>query len=292
LGYRRYGLLPHPAQVAVGEEVRQTIITALKGATDIVISHFHGDHIPFADANPYQLKAQKVVSLCQTPRIWAKGFQGLSYNMRHRAEELSKILNRDLENAEEKSDGLMRFSKPMAHGKPNTRLGTVMMTCIKDEDDTFVHASDIQLLNDEAISQILNWQPTIVLTAGPPIYLPWLSYEDRKKAWNNALRLAKGVNILILDHHLLRSRRGLSWLDRLSFKSGHTVICAADFMKHPRYLLEADRRWLYKHLPVPKGWHQRYALGIVDTKEYQKLKIGGQASKIGVYNGPYTFGNR
>jgi len=192
LGYKRYGLFPHPAQVAVDEEVRRAIITALKSATDIVISHFHGDHIPFVDANPYQLKAHKVVDLCQTPRIWAKGLQGLSYNMRHRAEELSSILNRDLVNAEGKSDGLMRFSGSMPHGKPDTRLGTVMMTCIKDENDTFVHASDIQLLNEKAVSQILDWQPTIVLAGGPPLYLPWLSYEDRKNAWNNALRLAAG----------------------------------------------------------------------------------------------------
>ncbi|MEA3485846.1 MAG: hypothetical protein U9R03_03960 [Candidatus Aerophobetes bacterium] len=269
LGYERYGLLPHPAQVAVGEEVRRAIITALKDATDIVISHFHGDHIPFVDANPYQLKTGKVVDLCQTPQIWAKGLQGLSYNMRHRAEELSRILNKDLVDAEGKSDRLMKFSRPMPHGKPNTRLGTVMMTCIKDENDTFVHASDIQLLNEEAVLQILNWQPTIVLAGGPPLYLPWLSYEDRKNAWNNALQLAKGVNTLILDHHLLRCKRGLSWLDHLSSESGHRVICAADFMRRPRHLLEADRRWLYKCMPVPKGWHQRYALGIADTKPYQ-----------------------
>ncbi|NOQ32617.1 MAG: MBL fold metallo-hydrolase, partial [Methanosarcinales archaeon] len=54
LGYNRYGLLPHPFQAAVDERIQKTIIQRWSEATDIVISHFHGDHIPLADANPYQ----------------------------------------------------------------------------------------------------------------------------------------------------------------------------------------------------------------------------------------------
>jgi len=41
LGYRRHGSLLHSVQVAVGEQVRDRMITALKDATDLVISHFH-----------------------------------------------------------------------------------------------------------------------------------------------------------------------------------------------------------------------------------------------------------
>ena len=54
LGYLRHGLLPHPLQVAIGEQVRESILAALEQATDIVFSHFHGDHVPLAEANPYQ----------------------------------------------------------------------------------------------------------------------------------------------------------------------------------------------------------------------------------------------
>ena len=73
LGYNRYGLLPHPFQVAVGKAIRSKIILALTDSTDVVISHYHGDHIPLVDANPYQLKAEKIASLCQDIRFWAKG---------------------------------------------------------------------------------------------------------------------------------------------------------------------------------------------------------------------------
>jgi len=55
LGYIRHGLMPHPFQVVIGAAVRERIIYELTEATDVVFSHFHGDHVPLADANPYQL---------------------------------------------------------------------------------------------------------------------------------------------------------------------------------------------------------------------------------------------
>jgi predicted metallo-beta-lactamase superfamily hydrolase len=50
------------------------------------------------------------------------------------------------------------------------------------------------------------------------------------------------VEALVLDHHLMRSRDGLQWLNRLSSETGRRVLCAADFMGAPRRLLEADRK--------------------------------------------------
>jgi len=47
-------------------------------------------------------------------------------------------------------------------------------------DFVFVHASDIQLLGDEAVSQILSWKPDIVFASGPPLYLGRLSDRQNK----------------------------------------------------------------------------------------------------------------
>jgi len=270
LGYQRHGLLPHPAQVAVGEQVRRRILSALEDATDVVLSHFHGDHVPLPDANPYQLKAQRVAPLCRTTRFWARGLTGLSHNMLHRRESLCRVLGRDLPNAEGKKDGPLAFSLPVPHGRPGSRLGMVMMTRIEGDGTVFVHASDIQLLNGEAVSRILAWHPDVVLAGGPPLYLSWLSPKRREVAWGNALRLARDVDTLILDHHLLRSEEGVSWLVRLSSETGHAVICAADFMDRPRCLLEARREQLYREMPVPKGWHAAYARGEADTRRYRE----------------------
>jgi len=269
LGYRRYGLLPHPAQVAVGEQVRREILAALKGATDVVMSHFHGDHVPLVDANPYQLLAQRVAPLCRTVRLWAKGPGGLSHRMRSRREALAGALDRELPDVEGQQEGPMAFSPAVPHGEANTRLGTVMMTRIEDKDGVFVHASDIQLFDGEAVSMILAWRPDVVLADGPPLYLARLSPAQREKAWENGLRLARGVDTLILDHHLLRSRKGLRWLGSLSSETGHRVICAADFMGRPCRLLEARRVQLYKEMPVPDGWHEAYARGDADTRAYR-----------------------
>jgi len=268
LGYQRHGLLPHPVQVAVGEMVRQKIIAELENATDVVFSHFHGDHVPLADANPYQLDVNQVEHLFDEVQIWAKGLQGLSQKMENRAKSLVFALNRDLANAEGHTDGTITFSKAMPHGEAHSPSGKVMMTRISDGERVFVHASDIQFLSSYAISEILDFQPDIVFAGGPPLYLQCFMKERGEDAWNNALRLAHGVDTLILDHHLLRCEEGLSWLQRLSKETGHRVICAADFMGRSRHLLEARRSQLYEEIPVPDGWHEQYAQGSVSTERY------------------------
>ncbi len=276
LGYTRHGLLPHPLQVAVGETVRQKILLALEDATDVVFSHFHGDHVPLVDANPFQMPAQKVAALCQARarkiRFWAKGHHGLSQNMVQRLQSLRLALDNDLPNAEGQSDGLLTFSLPVPHGQRSEHRGFVMMTRVEEGKEVFVHASDIQLLDDDTVTFILAWQPTIVLASGPPLYLPHLSQKQRQMAWHNALRLAYRVDTLILDHHLMRSNGGARWLDKLSSITEHKVMCAADFLGRHRTLLEAWRQRLYAEMPVPEGWHKAFALGEVDTRQYRSRK--------------------
>jgi len=271
LGFRRHGLLPHPVQVAASEKTRMEIQRALKDATDVVISHYHGDHIPLIDANPYQLSLERVAESLKHSRLWLKGIANISANQSHRARALAKRLDRSLTIAEGKGDGPLSFSLPVPHGEKSNRGGEVMMTRIEDESGVFVHASDIQMLNDKAIRQILQWQPNLVLASGPPVYLPALSHEEQEKALHRTLKLAGGIDTLILDHHLLRSRKGEQWLDHVSHLSGHKIICAADFMKRPRNLLESERILWYRKAPVPKGWHEAYTRGEVDVQVYLKL---------------------
>lgn len=271
LGYNRYGLLPHPFQVAVDERIQKKILQRWSEATDIVISHFHGDHIPLADANPYQFSIKQITGLNPDVRIWAKNPHHLHPIEEKRAESLSAILKNDLTSAEGMEHGAMTFSGPVFHGGKYNNPQTVMMTRI-EEDRVFVHTSDIQLLDDEAISQILDWEPDIVLADGPPLYMPnKLSRKQAERAWRNAKRLSREVGTLILDHHLMRGYEGVRWLKRLSSETGNNVICGADFMKAPRMLLEAKRKSLYRDMPVPAGWHEAYGKGKVGTDRYWNL---------------------
>lgn len=265
LGFKRYRLLPHPFQVAVDERIQKKIIEKWKSATDIVISHFHGDHVPIADANPFQLHIKRVVGLNPDVRIWVKSPDAFTPVERERAADLSLMLHTELL-AETGRHEEMTFSRPVPHGVYNSS-DTVMMTRIEAE-RVFVHASDIQLLNEEAVLQILDWKPDIALAGGPPLYLSRLSDKQVRNAWRNAMRLAEGVGCLILDHHLMRNMEGVGWLEKLSLRTGKKVMCGADFMKTPRLLLEANRQKLYEDMPVSGGWHESYGKGRVDTHAY------------------------
>ena len=247
-------------------------MSALKDCTDIVISHYHGDHIPLANANPYQLSAQKVASCFRKPRLWCKNLHDASSTMEKRCQDLAEVLGRKLPPAEGHTDSLFSFSSSMPHGERNNHLGMVMMTRVEDNDEVFVHASDIQLLDDEPITQILGWKPDTVLASGPPLYLRYLSSKKRKKAWENALCLAQEVPTLILDHHLLRSDEGYRFLNDLSSSTGHKIFCAADHMGVRPLLLEAWRQRLYREMPVPEGWHKDYARGLVTTDQYKRWR--------------------
>jgi predicted metallo-beta-lactamase superfamily hydrolase len=265
LGFRRHGLMPHPVQVIASERTRSLIDKVLANATDIVLSHYHGDHIPLVDPNPYQLSVQRVAILFKHTRLWAKGLQDISENQVQRAKSLSQSLGRTLLKAEGICDGPLAFSLPVPHGERDSRGGSVMMTRIEEDGKVFVHASDIQMLSDEAIDQILSWQTNVVFASGPPVYLPGLTAKQLDDALHRTLFLAKEVDTLILDHHLMRSKKGEQWLDQTSSLAKHRIVCAADLMGIPRNLLEAERTLWYKKLPVPDGWHQAYAQGKVDV---------------------------
>jgi len=268
LGYHRRGFLPHPIQVAAGECVREKIIRALHGATDVVVSHFHGDHMPLTDANPYQLRADRVAHLLRSVRLWTKGTDNESTRIRRRIDSFCGIVRRNLPNAEGQKSGPLTFSMPMPHGERDNGLGTVLMTRVASSSGVFVHASDIQLMDDEPIQQILSWEPNVVLLSGPSIYRG-LSRLQQKQVWRRATALARQVDTCIIDHHLLRCDEGMLWLERLSAELGDKVMCAADFMKQPRRLLEAHRVELYRKVPVAAGWHEAYSHGRANTMGFR-----------------------
>lgn len=265
LGYVRHGLLPHPLQIAIGRKVRENILRVLNNATDVVFSHLHGDHVPLADANPYQLSIQTLPSSFCDLTCWSKSAEGLSAGMNRRFHDLANLSKINMQIAEGCSDGPLSFSQAVPHG---TSDSTVMMTRVEMDNQVFVHASDIQLLDDLTVDLLINWRPDIVLASGPPLYLDRLSKAEHERAWSNAVRLAHNIEIVILDHHLMRSMRGAVWVDELSMAVGRKVYCAADFMDQPRQLLEAKRMQLYKQMPVPEKWHDDYAKGRANPDEY------------------------
>ncbi|MCO5382409.1 MAG: MBL fold metallo-hydrolase [Methanosarcina barkeri] len=248
----RSRLFPHPVEVAAAFRIREKIHSAFEGATDVVISHYHGDHMPMSAEDPYQLPMEALPSP-EGINFWCKGPDKISSLSAKRRHELSDFLGFSLPASEGVSSGSMNFSLPTPHGTRDKGFGTVMMTRICEGDEVFVHSSDIQLLDREAVLEVLAWEPTIVFASGPPLYLSHRVPEAGKEASENALLLASDVDTLILDHHLLRSFEGYRWLKELAGKVENRVLCAAEFMGKEPELLEAQRKTLYEKMPVPSG---------------------------------------
>jgi hypothetical protein len=111
-------------------------------------------------------------------------------------------------------------------------------------------------------------QPDLVIASGPPLYLSHVDAKMAAEAAKNILLLSSEVETLIVDHHLLRSEAGLTYLRELNDKSQNQIISAADFMGIEPCLLEARREELYQRFPVPEDWHQDYEAGLVETADY------------------------
>lgn len=271
LGYRRRGRLPHPIQVAAGEDVREAIVHHMSSATDIVFSHFHGDHMPLADANPFQLATTQVVAFLRKPRLWMKNGGDDSPRMKARRRRLLDEIGRPAAPCDGGVNGPLAFSDAMPHGRLKKSMGTVMMTRVEEGREVFVHASDIQLLADDPVNKILDWSPTVVCVSGPPIYRD-INRETMTEARRRVRRIAESVEACVIDHHLLRCREGVRWLDELKAETRGKVMCAADFMGRKRRFLEAGRAELYERFPVPADWHARYVRGEADTASFRRTK--------------------
>jgi predicted metallo-beta-lactamase superfamily hydrolase len=245
----RSGLLPHPVEVAAAFRIREKILSAFGEATDVVISHFHGDHMPMRAEDPYQLPMEALPSL-EGINFWCKSPEKISSLSLKRRHELSDFLGFPLPASEGRNSGSMDFSSSVPHGVREKGFGTVMMTRICEGDEVFVHSSDIQLLDRETVLKVLAWEPTIVFASGPPLYLSHRVPEAGNEASEYAFLLANHVDTLILDHHLLRSFEGYSWLKGLAKKVENRVLCAAEFMGKEPELLEAQRKILYEKIPV------------------------------------------
>ncbi|MCF2138711.1 MAG: hypothetical protein K9W44_01485 [Candidatus Lokiarchaeota archaeon] len=263
----RKKLLPHPFQIEISYILRSRIINEMQNASDIIITHFHGDHHPMVEADLVQLSASTVIEPLKSAKLWVKSPENTSKTSRYRRKKLQNMLGCDFINPEGKSFNNLQFSESVPHGyaqKSSSFLNSVMMVRIVDDNDVFVFGSDIQLLDSHTIDIILDWKPTILYVAGPPLYLYQVKKSRQKLeeiAWKNALKLADFIPEIIIDHHVIRSQYGIDFVDRLnkvSEMSKSHIMTAADYMGYQRAPLEALRNELYRDLPVPQKWHDDF----------------------------------
>lgn len=76
--------------------------------------------------------------------------------MSKRFRNLADQLGANLQIAEGLSEGPLSFSREVLHGVLNRNMGTLMMRRIEMDNRVFVHASDIQLLDDSTVDRVIN----------------------------------------------------------------------------------------------------------------------------------------
>jgi predicted metallo-beta-lactamase superfamily hydrolase len=246
LGTIRYGLAPHPLELLCAQIVRNRILSECQEATDIIFSHYHGDHIPMDPAAPYQVPLSGFATRPDV-RFWCKGPEKLSGESKKRQIRLIKHIGKNLLSSEGLADQSVACSRTFPHGTSSG--GGVMMTRVSSDDQVFVHASDTQCLPSEAVRKIIDWHPDIVYIAGPPLYLPVLSREECARAFQHISLLARNASCVIVDHHLLRSPGGWQRLDALSKATEGRICPAARFMGVMPIPLEAYRNQIHERYP-------------------------------------------
>ncbi len=259
LGFSRYHLHPHPIQAVAGDEVKARIVGAWGRAEDVVISHFHGDHIPLLNPNPFQLGIGDILHSHPNPdaRIWVKAEKFCKGIERKRLRDLKRTFEGQVIEAEpSEGDGLIEFIGPFPHtGNSDTLvLGTIIRA-----GRVVLHLSDADVFSREVIRAVRRVDPDIVISDGPSIY----RHVD-KKLIEVSLSKASMMDFCgtwVLDHHLMRCDNGIEWLNSLKERRKECdVLSAAGFMKKPLTMLEAWRRTLYELMPVSNNWFRDHFL--------------------------------
>lgn len=208
---RRYSLPPHPLELEALEKHLEEIRREVKESDVVVISHYHRDHYLYR-ADEATLYRNKIL-LVKDP------VKNINYNQKVRAYVLFKKMGveslvKELYVADGgffRFNGVeIRFSKPVPHGSPGSKLGFVLVTAVRTPDIVVVHASDTQgPMDDDALNYIINSDPDLVVISGPPTYFEGkgIDREDIEYGLKNLKTLAENLrsgSTLVVDHHLLR----------------------------------------------------------------------------------------
>ncbi len=280
LGYTRYGLHPHPLQAMRGYFIRKEIINLWRISRIVVISHFHGDHVPLPNANPFQLSLQALGFSLNLEKIYVPSAKYLQGRSLRRFNAIKKLFGDKVVEIEGGySEGILSFYGPVPHGL--NRTVPVIATLTDAGSIRILHAPDIQLLPQKLVEIVLEIKPEVILTDGPPIYRYLSDLETVKEllshAEKNLCKLCRVANKIIVDHHLLRCNEGYEWLKEQKkrfMKIGCEVCSAAEYMGQKPLLLEAWRKTLYEIMPFDNKWftpEHKYKETLISCMRVYKL---------------------
>ncbi|MEM1936294.1 MAG: MBL fold metallo-hydrolase [Sulfolobales archaeon] len=241
----RFGLPPHQLELESLKEYTSKIGIELADSDVVVITHYHYDHHDPGFRIPVDLYASKLV-LVKDPT------KNINLSQRVRASRFLRKL-RAVEAKVRVVDGQtvqlgdtkLVFSTPVPHGN-STRLGYVLMVRIEEGKEVFSYSSDVEGPLEEYVVNFMCGSK-VAIVDGPPTYLVGKAYtkEEIERAKRHLAVLSRCVEVLIVDHHLMRDLGCLEFLKEVSTQSSRAPISAAEFLGLKPNLLEAKRRELY-----------------------------------------------
>lgn len=261
----RFGLLPHPMEYRRLGAIKRRIRELAEKAHIIFISHYHYDHYtPAWDCMEWKWtwsgieEAKKVYS---GKLLWAKDPDKLINRSQHIRADLffkaAKFISRTESFISTKIDfeGVEVEFSTFSHGPNTSPLGFVLSIRVEDE---YLYLSDVQGPGtDEALAYALRVEPKYCVLSGPPIYLSGIKVpkEEVDAALSRLFKLTEVVKVLIVDHHLMRSKKSLNILQELKRRAkvyNNEVRTFAEILGIRPDLLEANRKELYKKYPPEK----------------------------------------
>jgi predicted metallo-beta-lactamase superfamily hydrolase len=263
----RSGLSPHPREYEVMIRKRAEMVSLAEQSDAIVISHYHLDHLSPQETDLRTTFSTRafVDEVFRDKTLFCKDFnrnvterQGLRGAKFHKACR-KRARGYHLADGGSFTFGETRveFSEALWHGKENTIQGYVVGTCVRDGEMTMVHASDVQLLNRGCVDWMLDRNPDLAITAGPPMFDPDRMKHGEYEIAAELLRRLSRVPRVVVDHHLLRS---LEWEGFLK-EGSENATCAAAMGRVPVMPLENRREKLYEAEEIDEGFHEQLKRG-------------------------------
>ncbi len=258
----RFRLMPHPQEFRARDEARRRIEEAAATAKVVTISHYHNDHHTPHYVDPVWLGSSPESS----ERIY-KGKIVLAKDSRRKINTAQRrrgwMFRQTVEKLVEKfevADGksfkfgrtTIRFPPPVPHGENDSGLGWVLPCIVEKGEEKLLFAADVQgPVVQDTLKLILEEEPETVILGGPPTYLQGFRIGDEffQTALRHMEEIAKGVQTVVIDHHLLRDEGWSKFLEpvrKSAEKNGHEVITAAGLLKQEPRPLECRRNELYE----------------------------------------------
>ncbi|UCH04808.1 MAG: hypothetical protein JSW05_01220 [Candidatus Thorarchaeota archaeon] len=264
----RGGLEPHPREYHRLMKTLEQIHEEARQADVLSVSHYHYDHVRpgFTNFRYNQSSRDELQRMFQDKIVFAKdNRENVNPSQRRRGFFFEKDVSgvaEEIRWADGQSytfgETTVSHSHPLPHGPIDTDLGYIIATTIEHAESRVLFAPDVQgPVVSDTLSFILSNNPNAAIIGGPPVYLKRFEDSHRDAALTSLMELASRIPLLIVDHHLMRSKDWRDWLEPVTnaaSKAENRLVTVAETAGLEPHCMESIREDLYSMYPPSPGF--------------------------------------